>query len=236
MTYVEGFLLAVPTANREAFRAHAEQAAVVIHDLGASRMIENWGDDVPRGKVNDFYGAVQAAEDETVLFSWMEFPDRATRDGANARMMDDPRMADFAAPPFDGQRMLWSGFEVVLDTGPGGRPGYVDGIVLPVPADDQAEYLDYAARAAQIFVEAGALRVVEAWGDDLSEGRVTDFHRAVQRRDDETVVFSWVEWADKDARNRAWQQLMADERLAGRAQPFDGTRMIYGGFVPVVEG
>ena len=85
----------------------------------------------------DFYGAVQARDDETVLFSWLEYPDKATRDAANDRMMNDPRMADMPEMPFDGTRMIWSGFEVLLDVGPGGKPGYVDGVVLPVitPAD-----------------------------------------------------------------------------------------------------
>ena len=125
MSYVEGFILAVPTANRQAYCRHAELALPVFRDLGALRMVEGWGDDVPRGKVNDCYGAVQARDDETVLFSWLEYPDKATRDAANDRMMNDPRMADMPEMPFDGTRMIWSGFEVLLDVGPGGKPGYV---------------------------------------------------------------------------------------------------------------
>ena len=236
MTYVEGFLVAVPTANKQAFRQHAEKALPVFKDLGAKRMVEGWGDDVPRGEVNDLYGAVQAKDDETVLFSWMEYPDKATRDAANGKMMTDPRMADMAQMPFDGQRMVWSGFEGLLEKGPGGPAGYVDGVVLPVPADKKDAYREFADSAAAAFVENGATRVVEAWGDDLSVGKVTDFHRAVLREDDETVVFSWIEWPDKATRDAAWQNLMQDERMSGPDRPFDGKRMIFGGFVPVVDG
>src|SRR3546814_3726306 len=73
MTYVEGFVVAVPTANREAYRKHAAEAAPLFKEFGVRRMVECWGDDVPDGKVNDFKGAVQAKDDETVVFSWFEY-------------------------------------------------------------------------------------------------------------------------------------------------------------------
>jgi uncharacterized protein YbaA (DUF1428 family) len=79
-------------------------------------MVEGWGDDVPKGKVTDFQGAVQAREDETVVFSWMEFPDKATYEAVNRKMQDDPRMKEmFSEMPFDGQRMFWGGFRPILD-------------------------------------------------------------------------------------------------------------------------
>ena len=76
MTYIEGFVLAVPTANKDEYRKHASEAAPLFKDFGVTRMVENWGDDVPKGKVTDFQGAVQAKDDETVVFSWFEYPDR----------------------------------------------------------------------------------------------------------------------------------------------------------------
>lgn len=116
MTYVEGFIAAVPTANKDAYLQHAREAAAFIKDCGASRMVESWGDDLPDGKVTDFRKAVQAKDDETVAFSWFEYPDRAARDAANEKMMSDPRMKEMGATmPFDGQRMIWGGFETILD-------------------------------------------------------------------------------------------------------------------------
>ncbi|WP_235506662.1 DUF1428 domain-containing protein [Altererythrobacter sp. Root672] len=119
--------------------------------------------------------------------------------------------------------------------GPGGKPGYVDGVVLPVPANNKEAYRAYSSDTTEVLLESGATRVVEAWGDDLMEGKVTDFHRAVQRKDDEAVVFSWIEWPDKDTRDAGWGKMMQDERMNGLEQPFDGKRMIFGGFVPIVD-
>lgn len=115
MTYYSGFLLAVPTANKQAYIDHAKMAAPMFKRLGAIRLIENWGVDVPRGKVTDFYMATQAKDDETVVFSWIEWPDRATADAAYAKMMDDPEMQKMPEMPFDGMRMMWGGFEPVVD-------------------------------------------------------------------------------------------------------------------------
>ena len=112
MTYVEGFVAAVPTANKEEYRKHAADALPLFKEFGVTRMVENWGDDVPHGKLTDFYGAVQAKDDETVVFSWFEYPDKATRDAASQKMMSDPRMETMAqAMPFDGKRMIFGGFE-----------------------------------------------------------------------------------------------------------------------------
>ena len=121
MSYVDGFVIAVPTANKEAFIAHARQFDPVFLEYGATRVVECWGDDVPHGKVTDFFRSVQAREDETVAFSWVEWPDKATRDAGMKKLMEDPRM-DPAAPgnppmPFDGKRMIFGGFASVLDLG-----------------------------------------------------------------------------------------------------------------------
>jgi uncharacterized protein YbaA (DUF1428 family) len=88
-------------------------------ELGATRVIESWGDDVPDGKVTDFRRAVQATAEETVAFSWVEWPDKATRDAGMKKMLEDPRM-DPSTPgnppmPFDGKRMIFGGFEQVVE-------------------------------------------------------------------------------------------------------------------------
>jgi len=116
MSYVDGFVMAVPTANREKFLAHAREFDPVFIEFGATRVLECWGDDVPHGKVTDFHRAVQAGDDETVVFSWVEWPDKATRDAGMKKMMDDPRMDPNANPmPFDGKRMIFGGFSPELD-------------------------------------------------------------------------------------------------------------------------
>lgn len=115
MTYVQGFVTAVPTANRQAYLAHARQALPLFKEFGAGRMVEAWGDDIPKGKRNDFQGAVQATAEETVVFGWMEYPDRDARDRFHEKMMSDPRMQALPEMPFDGKRMIFGGFEAIVD-------------------------------------------------------------------------------------------------------------------------
>ena len=122
MTYIDGFVIAVPTANREKFIEHAKKGDSVFLDLGATRILECWGDDVPHGKQTDFYGAVEAGEEETVVFSWIEWPDKATRDAAMGKMEElmktDPRMNPESNPmPFDGKRMIYGGFQPIVTLG-----------------------------------------------------------------------------------------------------------------------
>ncbi|SFW26659.1 DUF1428 domain-containing protein [Nitrosovibrio sp. Nv17] len=116
MNYVEGFVAAVPAANKEAYRQLAAEAAVLFKEFGASRVVECWGDDVPDGKLTDFRGAVKAEEDEAVVFSWIEYPSKEARDAANQKIMADPRMKEMGASmPFDGKRMIFGGFAPILD-------------------------------------------------------------------------------------------------------------------------
>ena len=119
MSYIDGFVIAVPTANKQKFIEHARHFDAMFIELGAIRVIEGWGDDVPDGKVTDFRRAVQATAEETVAFSWVEWPDKATRDTAMKKMMEDPRM-DPSTPgnlpmPFDGKRMIFGGFEQLVE-------------------------------------------------------------------------------------------------------------------------
>ena len=184
MTYVEGFVLAVPAARKEEFRKHAAGLAPLFRQFGVTRVVEAWGDDVPDGKVTDFKGAVKAEEGETVVFSWFEYPDRATRDAANEKMRSDPRMeAMGAAMPFDGKRMIMGGFTSIVEESAEGAMGYADGFVAPVPEGKKEAYREMAAKAAAVFKEYGATRVVEGWGDDVPDGKVTDFRRAVKAED-----------------------------------------------------
>jgi uncharacterized protein YbaA (DUF1428 family) len=238
MSYVQGFVTPVPTANREKYLKQASSAVPFFRKFGVTRIVEGWGDDVPKGKVTDFQGAVQAKDDETVVFSWMEYPDKATYEAANRKMKDDSRMKDmFANMPFDGKRVIFGGFDSIVDESGQGSAGYADGYVVPVPSGNKKAYQQLAAKTAEVFREYGATRVVEAWGDDVPEGKVTDFKRAVKAKDDETVVFSFVEWPDKATRDAAWPKIMEDKRMQPDRDkmPFDGHRMFYGGFRPILD-
>jgi uncharacterized protein YbaA (DUF1428 family) len=112
---------------------------------------------------------------------------------------------------------------------------YIDGFVIPVPTANKDAFVNHARHVDAMFLEYGATRILECWGDDVPDGKQTDFKRAVQAKDDETVVFSWVEWPDKATRDAAMQKMMSDTRMTPHENPFDGKRLIYGGFVPVLE-
>jgi uncharacterized protein YbaA (DUF1428 family) len=107
---------------------------------------------------------------------------------------------------------------------------YVDGFVIAVPTANRDSYLALAQMAAEVFKAHGALAVVECWGDDVPEGKLTSFPLAVQRKPDETVVFSWVTWASRAARDAGMKKVMDDDRMKGQQMPFDTQRMIFGGF------
>ncbi|HZF94872.1 MAG TPA: DUF1428 domain-containing protein [Allosphingosinicella sp.] len=109
--------------------------------------------------------------------------------------------------------------------------GYVDGFVAPVPEGNAEAYRAMAAKMAPIFEEHGATRIVEAMGDDLRDGKVTDYRKAVKAEEGENVVFSWIEWPSREARVAGWEKVMADPRAKhGDGMPFDGKRMFWGGF------
>ena len=117
MTYVDGFVVAVPTEKRETYRQFGEKAAVVFKEFGALKCVECWGDDVPDGKVTSFPLAVKRKDDETVVFSWILWPSRVARDDGMKKVMADPRLKPDVSPmPFDGKRLIYGGFEVIVDS------------------------------------------------------------------------------------------------------------------------
>jgi uncharacterized protein YbaA (DUF1428 family) len=240
MTYLDGFVIAVPAANKDKFIAHANKGDEVFLDFGATRIVECWGDDVPKGHTTDFQGAVAATEDEAIVFSWIEWPDKATRDAGMARMMapdfKDERMEPATNPmPFDGKRMIFGGFEPIVSHGRA-RPGdYVQGFLIPVPERRREDYRKMADDAWEMFKGYGATSVVEAWGDDVKEGKQTDFYRAVKAEPGEKVVFSWMTWPDRATCDAASVKMQNDpEMKMPDDMPFDGKRMIWGGFEPIV--
>jgi uncharacterized protein YbaA (DUF1428 family) len=112
---------------------------------------------------------------------------------------------------------------------------YIDGFVAPVRDGDREAYREHAQKAAAIMMEHGALRVLDAWGTDVPDGKVTDFKRSVAAEAGEAVAFGWIEWPSKAVRDEAWAKLMTDERLSALGTPFDGKRMIFGGFETLAD-
>ncbi len=114
---------------------------------------------------------------------------------------------------------------------------YIDGFIAAVPNKKKTEYIQFAKEAAAVFKDHGATRVIECWGNDVPEGEITSFPKAVQCKNDETVVFSWVSWPSKEARDAGNEKVMSDPRLQSQDKPppFDGKRIIFGGFQMVLS-
>jgi uncharacterized protein YbaA (DUF1428 family) len=116
MSYVDGFVAAVPTASKELYREHCARCAMVFREAGALSVVDCWGDDVPDGKLTSFPMAVKKEPDETVVFGWIIWPSKAVRDAGMAKVMEDPRMSPEVNPmPFDGKRLIYGGFEMMLE-------------------------------------------------------------------------------------------------------------------------
>lgn len=247
MTYIQGFVIPVPTANKQKFIDHADPADAVFLEHGATRVLECWQDNVEKGHTTDFFGAVDCRDDESVVFSWIEWPSKAVHDAMEARMEEivktDPRFDPEKNPmPFDGARMIYGSFEPVVEEGRITAAPYVQGFLVPVPSGNKEEYRKAALGMWEIMKDYGATRVIEAWQQDVPHGKQTDFFRAVKAEEGEIVVFSFVEWESREACDGAHDKMMQDERMKqfmienpDAKPPFDGRRMVYGGFRPVVE-
>ncbi len=232
MTFYTGCIAAVPTVNKQKYIDHVGTAWTMLRGHGAARMVESWGVDVPKGKVNDLHGAVHAKEDETVVFSWIEWADKAAADSAWQKMQEDPAMQEMPQMPFDGSRMIFGGFDPVFADGTDAGAGYIQGFALAVPEKNKGAYVDMARTAWEsAFRPNGCLGIVEAWGTDVPHGKLTDFHRATKAEAGEVVVFSWTAWPDKatcDAAAKAMEASMEGQEFP--EMPFDGMRMMWGGF------
>ncbi|MBW8744290.1 MAG: DUF1428 domain-containing protein [Sphingomonas sp.] len=119
MTYIDGFVAPVLPGKREAYAQLAREASKIFLEHGAIQVVESLSDDVPHGKVTDFYRAVAAEENEAIAFSWIVWPSKEARDAGMAKVMADDRMKPGAEMPFDMKRMIFGGYEVVLDTNAG---------------------------------------------------------------------------------------------------------------------
>ncbi|MBO6815573.1 MAG: DUF1428 domain-containing protein [Rhizobiaceae bacterium] len=115
MAYVDGVVFAVPTSNRQKYIDHSSQMADIFKKNGAIRVVDCWGDEVPAGEVTSFPMAVKCGEDETVCFSWIEWPSKEARNEGMAKSMEDMRSSEAMEMPFDGKRMIFGGFEMILE-------------------------------------------------------------------------------------------------------------------------
>ena len=233
MTYIAGVVTPIPLEARTRYAEFAHETSGLFKDFGATRVVDSVGDDIPFGKINDFKTAVQATKEEAVGFGWMEYADKAAYLAAGEKMRTDPRMQAVGAMPFDGKRMIFGGFEMIVDEGAAGATGYIDGFLLAVPTANKEAYRQMALQVAPHFIEQGVRRYAEAWGDHLPRGEVTDFFRATHAENGENVVFAWVEWPDKATRDAGMKAIAAMEPPTDI--PFDGKRMMFGGFKVVSE-
>lgn len=114
---------------------------------------------------------------------------------------------------------------------------YVDGFVVAVPKENKQLYIDQAKKAAEYFKKLGATRFVECWQSDVPHGKTTDFYGAVKAKENEEVLFSWVEYPSKEVRDDANKKMMDDPEMKemGKNMPFDGSRMIFGGFESILD-
>ena len=116
MSYVDGFVAAVPTTNKDKYIEHAKISAIVFKEHGALKIVETWGDDIPEGEITSFPMAVKSERNESVVFSWVIWPSKEIRDVGWQAVMEDPRMHPDQNPmPFDGKRLIYGGFNVILD-------------------------------------------------------------------------------------------------------------------------
>ncbi|SFG63530.1 Uncharacterized conserved protein YbaA, DUF1428 family [Palleronia marisminoris] len=236
MSYFTGSVAAVPAANKEEYVEHVTAVWPLFKSHGATRMVETWGVDVPKGKVTDFYGAVDAKDGEAIVFSWIEWPEKSTADTAFQKLQDDPAMKDVPEMPFDGSRMIYGGFSPVYEGGSRNGAGYYQGFLLAVPEGNKAAYAEMADEGWKMFQKGGATNMVEGWGEDVPRGKKTDLYRAVKAEDGEVPMFSWVAWPDRatcDAAARAMEAEMGDMDMS--SMPFDGMRMMWAGFEPLFD-
>ncbi len=236
MSYIQGYLIPVLPAKKEAYRKMAADMAPMFMEFGALRLVECWGDEVPKGKTTDMYGAVNAQGEENIVFSWVDWGTKETCDKAHEKMMQDERMQEMPPDmPFDGKRMVFAGFETLGESGNGGTSGYVMGYVAPVPRNNRRAFDEMCASMRDVAVDCGALHALDAWAETIEDGKVTDFKRAVKAETDEAIAFGYAEWPSKEAHEKGSAAMREDKRMAKLQMPLDGKRLIYGGFYPIVD-
>lgn len=238
MAYMQGFIIPVRSSNKAAYQKLAEEAAPIFTDHGAQRIVECWGDNVPKGETTDMYRAVAAEDGEQIVFSWIDWVSKEACDTAHEKMMSDERMQDPPDEmPFDGMRMIYTGFESLGENGKGGRVGYVQGYVAPVPQENRTAFAEMCATMREIAIDCGALHAADGLAGEIEDGKVTDFKRAVKAEAGEAIALGYVEWPSKAAFEDGSTKMRADSRMPapGSDMPLDGKRLIFGGFEVMLD-
>ncbi len=237
MTYFQGFIIPVPETNRDAYFKMAQESVPLFSDYGAQRIVECWGSDVPRGELTDMYGAVKADKGENIVFSWIDWRTKEEFDKAHKDMGSDERMEEPGEMPFDGMRMIYSGFEILGESGASGPAGYVQGYVVPVPKENREAFADMCKTMRDLAIDHGALRAADGWAAEIEDGKVTDFKKAVKAEADEAIAFGYTEWFSKDAFEQGSGKMREDRRMPtpGSEMPMDGKRLIYGEFEVLLD-
>ncbi len=237
MGYFQGFIIPVPEVNKGAYLKMAQESVPLFTDYGAQRIVECWGSDVPRGELTDMYGAVKAEKSENIVFSWIDWGTKEAFDKAHKDMGNDERMEEPAEMPFDGMRMIYSGFETLGERGTSGPAGYVQGYVAPVPKEKRQAFADMCETMRDLAIDNGASRAADGWAGEIEGGKVTDFKRAVQAKVGEAIAFGYAEWPSKEAFETGAEKMREDKRMPapGAEMPMDGKRLIYGGFEIILD-
>lgn len=240
MVYVQGMLAPIAETQKDAFTAAARKAAPVFKQAGALAVVDAWGFDLPAGKHNDFRTAVKAEDGETVIFSYIVWPDKSAGETGMETAMQDPffQSGEFASG-MDMKRMIFGGFEPAFSVGAFVGVGEIlDGFLCPVRHDQKQIYIDYAEKAWPLFFSNhGAAATYECAGVDVPDGEITSMPMAVMKKPDEMVMFTWMTWPTKEVRDEAAKVMFTDEKAIEEIgeMPYDGSRMIYGTFQIVSE-
>ena len=239
MPYYTGSVTPVPKDKRDSYLQSLRRSWPLMQSRGAARMVETWGEDIQPGTQTDFLRAVQARDDEAVVFAWVEWPDKATSDAAWADIMENRE--EFANAmgelPYDGKRMIFGGFQSFVADGSDKGGGYYQGFLTPVPEGNRDAFEKLAHSAwEEMFRPSGCLGNHESWGDDVPHGKLTDMYRAVDAKDGEVIVMSWAGWPDRATCEEAGRKMRA--AMEGKPMPdmpFDGKRMIWAGFETIFD-
>lgn len=234
MTYVEGFIMPVPRTNRDGFIRFSTMADKLWAAYGADRILECWPDEDSTVRTGDIFTAAQGQDCEAMIFSWIEWRDKNSRNQAMplllAKMASDPRFDQARHPlPFDNDRVISGCFRTLADHGEPAPAPYVQGFILSVAQNREAHIQAYANASWEGLYEVGALRLLLTWEDECPADRRIDFPRLAKSGPEEKVAFAVIEWP-----SRAVCEAAAHKFAPHADPPFDQRRMMSGGFSPVV--
>jgi uncharacterized protein YbaA (DUF1428 family) len=238
-TYVDGFVLPVPEDGIGKYREIATKAAALWIEHGALEYRETVLEDPTCQDTISFPALAGVKEGETVAFAYIAYKSREDRDQVNAKVMADPRLSCGEDCPFDYKRMAYGGFRTIVEgrspTYVASVDQYVDGFVLPVRTDGIERYREIASKAAEVWLEYGALDYRECVLEDPTSHDMVSYPALASVKDDETVVFAYIVYKSREDRDQVNAKVMADPRMNCDDCPFDPKRIGFGGFRTIVN-